>query len=572
MKSFLHKLAQLSSVQQVLLLDLEGEQLYTFPPGFANTSPSQTASWQQLIEDLGNPETVDLAFENGRFYLIRLEVGTLLVGLNHDDHIKTIKEGCSTVRDKLKDDTIRRNVLIRMFAEHRRTIKPQFIKGLKSVAGPEVSDVLVPFLNSSHLLPAESRSRLIATTCEVLGLCRTKAALESLKRYLGNGAPEHGRDPETITAAQIAIAQLELDNVDKPVDPKTIDLPAAPQVKAAAVPEQQKLSTEDQEIQQLIQQDKKTEAISLIMDLIQLNAEKKDFAEAERYRQMLLDTDSMALKEIMSSAEIIEEEKSSSINEELLATWEDMIRELSLEEFSSLFLATRPRNSTADEIIAEQGDFLSNLFFVNSGRVQLYTTRNGSETPFRTVEEGEIFGIESFFDISVWTYNAKSLGASLSVLTWKRLAALKDDYPALQKRLLEYCDRFRTDPAYFEKPSTSRRKYERSKLNGRATMELLSMAGDQTGQVARGDLLDISQGGVAFVLQFERKEYALDLLGKHVKVIIRPENSITPLQKNGMVKAVRSHDSDSNNHSVHLEFDEILGATEVAQATAESDH
>jgi hypothetical protein len=141
----------------------------------------------------------------------------------------------------------------------------------------------------------------------------------------------------------------------------------------------------------------------------------------------------------------------------------------------------------------------------------------------------------------------------------------------LQSRLLDYCERFRTDPAYFEKPSTSRRKYERRKLNGRATMELRSTAGDQTGQVARGDLLDISQGGVAFVLQFHRKEYALDLLGKHVKVIIRPDNSITPLQKNGMVKAVRSHASGGSNYSVHLEFDELLGATEFTQATATSD-
>ena len=228
------------------------------------------------------------------------------------------------------------------------------------------------------------------------------------------------------------------------------------------------------------------------------------------------------------------------------------------------------RFSTTEEIIAEQGDFLSNLFFVNSGRVQLYTSNNGKDTPFKTVEEGEIFGADSFFDISVWTYNAKSLGANLSVLTWKRLASLNKDYPALQSNLLEYCSRFRTDSAYFGKPSTSRRKYERKKLAGRATMELLSMTGDETGQVARGDLLDISQGGVAFVLRFHRKEYATDLLGKHVKVIIRPDNSITPLKKSGMVKAVRSHDSAGNDYSVHLEFDELLGATEVSQAAATS--
>ena len=574
MKPFLNKIAELSSVQQVLLLDPEGALLYSFPSVSDENDEhlaTQTFDWQQLIEDLGSPETADFAFESGRFYLIRLALGNLLVGVNHDQHINTIKEGCSMVRDKLRDETILRNVLIRMFIEHRRAIKPQFIRGLKSVAGPEVADVLVPFLNSADLLPDDNRASLITATCEVLGHCRTKTALDTLKSYLHNGQPAN-RAPQTERAVKIAIAQLELDNVERPTDPREIELPTAQTSETAPDSLQRERSPDDQKIQNLIKQDKKTEAISLIMDLIRDNAEKKDFAEAERYRQLLMVTDSMALREIISAAEIIEEEKSASINDTLIATWGDLINELSLEEFSALYHATRPRNCTVEEIVAEQGDFLSSLFFVNSGRIQLYTTRNGRDTPFKTVEEGEIFGADSFFDISVWTYNAKSLGANLSVLTWNRLASLKSDYPALQNNLLEYCNRFRTDPAYFGKPSTSRRKYDRKKLSGRATMEILNMTGEETGQVARGDLLDISQGGVAFVLRFHRKEYATDLLGKHVRVIIRPDNSITPLQKNGMVKAVRCHDFVGNDYSVHLEFDDILGATEVAQATANSGH
>ncbi|MGI9569963.1 MAG: Crp/Fnr family transcriptional regulator, partial [Desulfobulbia bacterium] len=456
MKSFLNKIAQLSSVQQLMLLDLEGSVLYSFPPDSSNNGSNKASDWRQVIEDLGNSETADFAFENGRFYLIRLDFGNLLVGVNHDEHVKTIKEGCETVRDKLRDDSIRRNVLIRMFTEHRKAIKPRYIRVLKSVAGPEVAHVLMPFLNSVDLLPPDSRDSLVSVTCQALGVCRTKEALEALQGYLKNQENSKGEDSEAIRSAQIAITQLELDNVDQPSQTSTLDLPDNIQDNPTITNDQKELSPDDRQIQNLLQQDKKTEAISLIMDLIRDNAEKKDFGQAERYRQMLLDTDSMALREIISAAEIIEEEKSSSINELLISTWEDLIRELSLEEFSALYYATRPRNSASEEIIAEQGDFLSSLFFVNSGRVQLYTNNNGRDTPFKTVEQGEIFGADSFFDISVWTYNAKSLGASLSILTWKRLASLNKDYPALQKNLLDYCSRFRTDSAYFGKPSTSR--------------------------------------------------------------------------------------------------------------------
>jgi CRP-like cAMP-binding protein len=567
MKSFLDKIAQLSSVQHLLLLDLEGRLLYSFPSESTSDTIFNAADWRTLISGLGSPTTADVAFENGRFFMIQLQIGSLLVGVSHDEHAQTIKEGCATVREKLKDQVIRRNVLIRMFTEHRRAMKPQYIRGLKSVAGPEVADVLVPFLNTGDQLPEEARCSLISLTCEVLGLCRTKPALEALKSFLNSGDSESVKDPEVEKAAQIAIAQLELDKVGDVGESKAVGLAPAQQFNSAPDLEPNKLLTADQQIQSLIEQNKKTEAISLIMDLIREHAEKNDFAEAERYREMLLATDSMALQEIVSAAEIIENEKSAALDEALISTWDELIRALSLEEFSALFHATRTQSSAAGEIIAEQGDFLSNLFFVNSGRIQLYTSSNSRDTPFKTVEAGEIFGANSFFDISVWTYNARSLGATLSVLTWKRLAALKEDYPTLQDKLLEYCNRFRTDPAYFEKSSTSRRKYERRKLSGRATMELLQLNGSETGQIARGELIDISQGGVAFVLRFHRKEYTLDLLGKHVKVIIRPDNSPVPLQKNGMIKAVRSHDIAGNDYSIHLEFDELLGVSEVSQAT-----
>ena len=41
MKSFLNKIAQLSSVQQVLLMDLEGDPLYSFPSVAANNGFNQ---------------------------------------------------------------------------------------------------------------------------------------------------------------------------------------------------------------------------------------------------------------------------------------------------------------------------------------------------------------------------------------------------------------------------------------------------------------------------------------------------------------------------------------------------
>ena len=99
-------------------------------------------------------------------------------------------------------------------------------------------------------------------------------------------------------------------------------------------------------------------------------------------------------------------------------------------------------------------------------------------------------------------------------------------------------------------------------------MELVASDGSGTGQVARGELLDISQGGISFVLRFHRKEYATELLGRNIKMVIRPENSLSPIERTGKVKAVRNYDFVGNDYSVHVEFDSIMRPTEVANAAS----
>jgi len=566
MKVFLDKIARLSSVREIRLQDFDGESLYVYTQN--GTNASAHGAWQPIIESLDAPESAHFIFENGRFLLVKLVFGNLIIGLRDDHHLRTIQDGCMSVREKLQDDTIRKNVLLRMFSENRKTLKPQFINTLQSVAGPEVAAVLIPFLDSPAGRSAAGDDRAAAAICWVLGHCRSRDALDALNAYL-HKLDDTEPDSEAGKAARIAVAQLELDIpgdgiAGRSVLEEAVSTPAAKQ----PAPEPEELTPEEIEIRKLVGQGEKDRAISKIMDSIRNYAAQKDFTRAEKFRQLLISTDSMALREIITAAEIIEEEKSASLSDTLLATWDDLIQVLSLEEFSALYHATKPRNTMTEEIIAEQGDFLSRLFFVNSGRVQLYTTRNGRDLPFKTVEEGEVFGADSFFDISVWTVSAKSLGANLSVLKWSRLAALKSDYPALQNNLLEFCMRFRNDHVHFRRPASSRRRYERKKLAGRATMEVLDDRGRDTGQVARGDLLDISQGGLSFVLRFHKKEYATDLLGRDIKVIVRPDNATSPLQKVGQVKAVRCYDFVGNDYSVHVEFDSILGSSEVAQATA----
>jgi hypothetical protein len=97
---------------------------------------------------------------------------------------------------------------------------------------------------------------------------------------------------------------------------------------------------------------------------------------------------------------------------------------------------------------------------------------------------------------------------------------------------------------------------------------LLDKDGKASGQGARGELLNISRGGVAFVLHFSKKKNAVPLLGRKVRVAMYPKGVVKPFVRNGQVKALGCHDFVGNAYSLHIEFDTELPDAEVLQAAA----
>jgi CRP-like cAMP-binding protein len=340
-----------------------------------------------------------------------------------------------------------------------------------------------------------------------------------------------------------------------------------PETTAPILPENQSdaVRPEDRKIQELLNRNRKGEAVALILEQIEICAAKKQFEPAEKLRDWLMQIDPTLLKEIIRAAEIIEEGKNASISDELSSVWNKLINTLSIEEFSSLYHVMVHKQYNNGELIARQGEFLSTLFFVNSGRVQLYSASHGQEYVLKVVKAGEILGAETFFDISIWTMSARSLGADLSLLTWDRLLKLKESNPALQTKLMDFCSRFKLTDNVFSKPGTTRRVFERVKVSGKVAIALQNQAGKESYIGAKGDLMDISRGGLAFSLRFSRKKNAIALLGQDLRVTVRTDASPFSVDRNGVVKAVQCHDFVGNDYSIHMEFGEVLSRAEVHQ-------
>jgi hypothetical protein len=89
-------------------------------------------------------------------------------------------------------------------------------------------------------------------------------------------------------------------------------------------------------------------------------------------------------------------------------------------------------------------------------------------------------------------------------------------------------------------------------------IQLLGAFGKPLGRAFKGELSDISIGGLSFTIRITKKENARLLLGRkmNIKFVIPLGTSKQKIDKNGTVIGVRSHPFD--DYSIHIKFDELL--------------
>ena len=215
------------------------------------------------------------------------------------------------------------------------------------------------------------------------------------------------------------------------------------------------------------------------------------------------------------------------------------------------------------EIIVKQGSLDPILYFVNSGSVALFFQEYGKDILVKITRPGEILGASTFFEASVWTINARSLGAEVSSLTLDRLGKLLPDFPGLESKLNDFSIKFEISRESFRKINRDRRMYERVRIPGIVKMVLFDREGKNTGIGAKGDFFDISAGGASFHLCISSKKNARLLFGRNVGLWMVTSASASQFNMTGMVLAVRSQPVVGNEYSVSVRFSRTLTQKEL---------
>ncbi|RPI73607.1 MAG: hypothetical protein EHM45_20565 [Desulfobacteraceae bacterium] len=186
------------------------------------------------------------------------------------------------------------------------------------------------------------------------------------------------------------------------------------------------LSETMERINQLVAQNRKDEAVKLIFHLVVGYAGKKDFINAELLRKKLFEVDPMALNEIIQTAEIIEEKKTASIDENHMAIWSGLYNKISQEEANLIYYAMKPCTFNTNEFVFKQGQRNTRLYFVNHGRLKMTWLQNNYEYLLKSLNPGDIAGQDTFFSNSVCTTSLITLSPvdmrylrQETVLQWK---------------------------------------------------------------------------------------------------------------------------------------------------------
>ncbi len=323
------------------------------------------------------------------------------------------------------------------------------------------------------------------------------------------------------------------------------------------------LSKQEELVHQYVEENNNEAAIKLLFDLTVNYARKKNFAKAEALRERIYEIDALALNEIIKSGDIIEEEKSESIDQDHKNIWAELYDTMSSEEAYALYSAMKEGTHDPDQPIFEQSDRNSNLYFINQGNLKIVYSQEGKEILLGKLGAGDIAGEDTFFSNTAF--------CTISLITQSKvkfnflekaiLLKWKDEFPSLESRLYNYCIKtgmVRDLHDLLKKKNLDRRMQKRVNISERAVIQFLNASGNPDGKAFKGNLLDISVGGVSFFLRISKKETAHLLLDRklNIRLTFPTDKTQQKIDQNGTVVGVRER--ILGKHSVHVKFDKML--------------
>ncbi len=424
---------------------------------------------------------------------------------------------------------------------------------------------LLKILRSKPAADAKTREQLFEKTCTALGKIGADSAKPELEKVSqGQGPLKKAYTPKVRDAARKALILIDKAAAQKPSPPPKTEKtqppqPDAPQPEVKVTGPKDQADAREAQIDKHVAAGETESAVKLLFDLLVEHAQKKNFKKAEELRNRLYDIDAMALTEIIKAGEIIEQEKSESIDQDHLDVWPELYDKLTPAEANALFHAMEEVSYESDQTVFTQGRKNDNLYFITQGRLKLVYRDDDREILLKTYEKGDLTGHATFFTISMCTTSLITLSSvKMYRLPRTALEEWQNNFPALQSKLKDYCLKLEKSRDLIKGKGMDRRKQERFDVKGKILVQLLNQKRQPLGKPFKGQFADISEGGLSFYIITSKRETARTLLGRRLGLKFLIPTRAAPLKtfQHGTVICVNY--LLKNEYSIHVSFDDEL--------------
>ena len=308
-----------------------------------------------------------------------------------------------------------------------------------------------------------------------------------------------------------------------------------------------------------------------IFDEIEAAIRQGNIVKSETLRDVLLAAHPMALMEIIRSAELIEEFKTTQIDKDHLAIWDKLYGQLSPEEKNCLYYSLTHVVIPAGKVILAQGAFNTRLFFIDSGKVMIYLPKGERQAVIAELGRGDILGEYTFTTISLCSATAVSHSeVSLRYLASAAADGWEQNNPGLYSKLIDFCIQNGRVDTIIRRKQLEKRAHERYAANGQVAATLLTQEGKKSETNFRGVLTDLSVAGTCFMIKVSKKATARALLARHVFLSFSFSRGGSALNFTAVGKITGVSFHLYNDYSVHVCFVKQLQKEQVLKAVFEN--
>ena len=383
------------------------------------------------------------------------------------------------------------------------------------------------------------------------------------------GAAESSPPPESAAAAEPTASAPSMTPAAAPANP------AATAQSSPAAPDGVGSAEEEARIQKAIATGDQDAIARLLLELITQHAGQSNFARAEALRDRLYEAAPLALGEIVKANEIIDENKSGSIDATHQELFSGLYESLESDESSELYYAMKNASASAGQPVYEKGQYNSNLYFVQSGSLKMlhFDPNEKKEIVLKELRAGSLFNMEAFFSFTVTTSAVVAVGDSeLNYLEQPILDKWREQFPGIEPKLTSFCRQFEDVRSLVKQTGADVRSSPRYLVSMQAIIQFLDSYGKPEKKPFKVSLFDISTGGISFGLKVNRRSDAARLLGQalYMQTGYVLDGKKQKVSQRG--KIIAAHLQPFGESSIHVQFDKPLPDNAMADIKKVSGH